>query len=241
MTKGFTLVSAVLLVSMAVACRQQRYAGLSLDETFPDSAVRQLARAAAAGDSNRVDRLLRQGVDINGRGRDNATPLFWSIIVYDLNGFRHLLAKGADANIQPVTRRGVMHLAAMAKDPEFLEAAIAAGGNVNLVSRHDGTTPISSAIIGRRIRNIERLIASGADINFQDPEGVTPAQLAAAINGFDMAYYLLAKGADPMLQTKYGHTIMFPIKNNRVALGSDGEKWRLRVIELLKEKGVRID
>ncbi len=219
----------------------RRYGGMTVAEAFPDSAVRELAKAAATGQNTIVDELINKGTDVNATGTKGVTPLWWSIIVYDFAGFAHLLDNGANPNIQPIGHQNVMDLAAMAKDPEFLDAAIKAGGDVNLVSRFDGTTPIFSAIIGRDLRNIEQLVSHGADLNFQDPTGKTPLIAAADINGFDMVYYLLTRGADPTLRTRTGQTVLFSIKNNRIDPKSEGFRWRQKVIDLLKAKGVDVE
>ena len=224
----------------------RRYGGMTVAEAFPDPAVRNLAKAAAVGDLKIIDKSIAMGIDVNATGTKGVTPLWWSIIVYNFTGFEHLLSKGANPNIQPFGYRNagyqnVMDFAAMAKDSEFLEAAIKAGGDVNLVSRFDGATPIFSAIIGRELRNIELLISHGADLNFQDPTGKTPLIAAVDINDFEIAYYLLARGADPTLKVKTGQTVLFSIKNNRIDPESEGFRWRQKVMALLKEKGIDID
>ena len=219
----------------------RRYGGMTITEAFPDHRVRELARAAADGNRTVIDKLLAKGVNINATGIQNVTPLWWSIIVYNWDGFDYLLSRGADPNIQPVGNQNVMDLAAMAKDHEFLEAAVKAGGNVNLVSRFNGDTPIFSAIIGRSLKNIKLLLAHGADINFQNPNGVTPLIAAADINGYRMAYFLLKHGADPTLKTKTGDTVIFSIKHTRIDRNSTGFQWKMKVINLLKEKGINVN
>lgn len=248
-TGKITLLFCVLTLS--AGC-EQRHAGLTLHEAFPDSAVRQLAKAAASGKTNEIDRLIGQGVSLNSRGNYRLTPLWWSLICENFPGFSHLLSKGADPNLQfDGNYDNVLYVAAMDADSRFLAATIKAGGNVNLVciitnnggisSVSEGTTPLFGAIVGLNRSNVDLLITNGANINFQDRNGTTVLMFASFANDFDIAYDLLSNGADPKLKDKWGHTMMWSVKKSRVAPGSDEYQWRQKVIDLLKEKGISIE
>ena len=236
----------------SACCEEKRYSGLTVKEAFQDTAVRGLADAAASGNIKEIDRLVENGVNINGAGTNGITPLWWAITTGNFEAFAHLLNKGANPNVQTGGgHRNVMDLAAIEKITNYLAAAINAGGDVNLVYQpdktvryrtpFDGQTPLFSAMLPGNKHNIDLLISKGADLNFQDPDGMTPMMIAAGGNGFDIVYELLIKGADPTLKDKTGNTILWNIKHNSLSQESDGYKWRQKVIDLLKKKGVVVE
>ncbi len=70
------------------------------------------------GDTEEIDELLNQGVDINHAGKHGITPLWWALVAYNYEGFAHLLEKGAEPN--PKIRDGwgsVTATAARARQP----------------------------------------------------------------------------------------------------------------------------
>ncbi len=98
---------------------------LNLSANFGDSNVAELALAAARGDTQKIDRLLGGGTNINKVGGIRANSLFWSFYAPNKAGFQHLLDDGADANARDQNGDAVMHLAAADEHPFYLRLAIA--------------------------------------------------------------------------------------------------------------------
>ena len=63
----------------------------SLADVFPAGPNRELAAAAASGDLAGIDRALKAGADVNFRGANGFTPLWWSAWDQNLKGFTRLL------------------------------------------------------------------------------------------------------------------------------------------------------
>jgi hypothetical protein len=141
---------------------------MSIETMFPDEWVRELAEVAAAGHLGEVDRLVAEGVGVNARGNQGATPLLWSM--RNLQGFQKLLSLGADANAVFGDGSSVLHWAATGKNPAFLELALRHGGNPNLVAGTRGETPLFRAV-GAQRKAIELLLSAGADVNARSSEG----------------------------------------------------------------------
>ena len=128
--------------------------------------------------------LLDAGADANAKGRDNMTPLVFSLRYSRTDAFQLLLERGADPNV--VFRSGfgtssekndtVVHKTARGKDFGQFESVMKHGGDANLVGTRWSRTPIFEAIDGnnRVVDRIKLLIESGADINFVDELHYTP-------------------------------------------------------------------
>ncbi|WP_233081986.1 ankyrin repeat domain-containing protein, partial [Rheinheimera soli] len=91
--------------------RQTLLIMMDLDELYPDSHVRALAKAAGKGDILKVRQLVASGVNVNAQGRSKATPLYWAIRKNNLAGFEALLKFGATPNVRFDDSGTMMHWA----------------------------------------------------------------------------------------------------------------------------------
>lgn len=180
---------------------------IPLEQMFQDDRARKLADAAARGDVTEVRDLVEAGANINYKGAQGATPLFWALRNSNLRGFTELLDLGASPNVA-IAETTMMHWGVMHRDVRFLEALLRYGGNPNLVASRGGETPIFSAIGvagNERLRAMNLLVQSGADVDAvnesQEFDGVmfggeTPMLVAANLGRFDLVLELLELGAD---------------------------------------------
>ncbi|NQY66062.1 MAG: DUF2974 domain-containing protein [Alteromonadaceae bacterium] len=136
---------------------QDLLANMSLETMFENTQIRKLAQAAGDGDGELsiVATLVQQGVDVNSRGKGNATPLFWSMKNFD--GYNKLLELGADPNIIFNDGGNVIHWAMRIEDDRFLDAALKHGGDANLVAGMLENQPVFK--IGGSTSKLEILLA----------------------------------------------------------------------------------
>ncbi len=225
---------------------------MSLETMFPDRQVRALAEAAGKGKIRVVEELVAKGVDVNARGKKNATPLFWALRNSNLKGFTNLLELGADPNVV-FGDSSVMHWAAQHEDIAFLKAALQYGGNPNLVAGQFSETPLFKTIGlsgNDRKENRQLLLESGSDINaktvddssYMPTGGETPVMKAAGLGRFDIVYELLESGADYKVKDDTGYDLLGLASRKIGAFvpGSPQEKDLQRVIAWLSERGVKI-
>lgn len=225
---------------------------MPLETMFPDRQVRALAEAAGKGKIKFIDELIDKGVDVNARGKKNATPLFWALRNSNLNGFMRLLELGADPNIL-FADGSIMHWAAKHENIAFLEVALQYDGDPNLVAGQFSETPLFETIglAGNdRKENRQLLLESGADINAKTVEessylpigGQTPVMKAAGLGRFDIVYELLEVGADYKIKNDSGHDLASRVAQDVGAFvsGSPQEKDLQKVITWLSERGVNI-
>lgn len=171
---------------------------MSLSDMFPDERVRALARAAGRGQTDKIDKLVKSGVDVNSRGTLGATPLFWAF--KNVKGFQRLLELGADPNAFYEDGGSVVSWAIQKENTDFLRLAIKYGADVDLVNplpRSGHETPLTEALILNFDESVEILLDAGADVSLAiETTGQTPFALAASQGKFKFLLTMLEKGAD---------------------------------------------
>lgn len=183
---------------------------MDIKTLFPSEDLRKLADAAGKGKTLVIDRLINEGVDVNARGTENATALFWSM--RNERGFNYLLAKGADPNVVFGDGGSVLHWAARKQNCAMLASALKHGGNPNLSAGMFGGSP-AFATISIGIENgipecLKLLLSNNADLEFRDKRGKTLLLFAAGLARFDIASFLLDKGADPTVTDIDGKNVI---------------------------------
>ena len=227
-------------VALAVAAggtsAQVRYGGMSVRDAFPDERVARMVEAASRGDVGTVEAEIQAGADVNYVGTDGISPLLWVMVEArrrgDLSGLEHLLKAGANANYRDEKRKDSAMALAGGDRPRVLELLLKHKGNPNLIG--PAGEPLLHIAAGQfRRENIDLLLKYGADINIHKDNGSTAAQVAARLGRFDLAAYLLDKGLSYNLQG-----LARSVEARHVPPNSEAQRWKNKVILMLKERGV---
>ena len=143
-----------------------------------------LCEACAAGELDRVERLVEEGAAVDVFSDDGWTPLHLAAFFGHGKIVELLLGRGAD-----VAARSLNSNANTA-----LHAALA------------GNPPVSRGPGGDQMMMAGLLIGAGADVNAGDRAGWRPLHLAAANDNIDAIKALVAQGADVHAQNNDGRT-----------------------------------
>ncbi|WP_444897187.1 ankyrin repeat domain-containing protein [Microbulbifer sp. SSSA005] len=210
---------------------------MGLDEIYRDPLVRELAGAAAKGNVGRIDSLVEGGVDVNSKGKHNATPLFWAIS--NEEGFNYLLKLGADPNVVFDDGGSILHWLVVRGKIQLLKAALASGGDPNLISSINEDSLLYLAIGSpNELDSVELLIGAGANVNGTTSSGNTAAMLAAGYNHFETVAVFVKNGVDASIRNESGETLLEKLQSKTSMFDKSSDKGVLlfELIEQLEAK-----
>lgn len=211
-------------------------------DIFSDRRVAALCIAAAQGDIAKIDELVQAGVDVNTRGEEGLTPLYWPLEAKNREGFKRLLEHGADAYVTREKEKGraVVSAAAQAEDPEYLIMILDHGGEVNWVDPHGHQPLLVQTIVFHAPAQMKILLERGADMNAQDGFHATALIEAAATCQFEIALSLLEMGADYTLKDNANNTVMDILERYSSNCDPARQGDYQKLIEYFKARGIEI-
>ncbi|MGH9219080.1 MAG: ankyrin repeat domain-containing protein, partial [Vicinamibacterales bacterium] len=195
-------------------------------KTLTSNGTTALMIAAAAGDTRTITSLVENGSDINARdGAKGETPLMFAAAFNRVDAVKLLLSRGAD---HKVTTKVVDLFALTAPEEEQMarQAGRAAPARADiagatrtyryneLISSQGGMSALHFASRQGFDEVVKALVEGGADLNQLNAGDRTTPLLIAIINGhFDLAKWMLEKGADPNTSAFNGVAPLFGVLN----------------------------
>lgn len=216
---------------------------------FADPLQVRLATAVDAGDAAGVAAAVRDGADISAWGDGGHSLLYWAMARNNLVGFDLLLQHGADVTHDyrdPATfreqrfRDRVIRIALEVDNPGFLQAALRHGLDPDYVLDEKNKETLL-VLAGRRHneRAMQLLLDAGADIDHQDFMGYSPIGEAWLGRDFKTMWFLLERGADPMVGSECGRDVPagFRVYGSR-GVWLDQEEYFEKVVTELVSRGL---
>lgn len=170
-----------------------------------------------------VERLVKEGVDVNARDSMQHTALMKAAHKGNISILQLLIEEGADVNAEDSLGETALIGAAFQEKTEAARFLINHGAMVNQGS----TTPLMWAAFRGNVELIKILLEHGANVNVQNHEALTPLMWAADQGHINAVWMLIAAGADINAQNKSGLTpLMFAAR-----------KGHMPVVRILLNKG----
>jgi hypothetical protein len=204
--------------------------------------VAKLADAVADGDTARIEQLIKSGVNPNAVGDKNTSLLQWAVLNKSKRGLKVLLAAGTDPLHTDDGGDTVVHYAAKANDPEYLDILLTHHVDVNVPNALTGQRPMMSAMMGDRLEQFHKLLTAGADPSLTDHGGNTSLHVAAMINKFQLVLELLQAGGDPGVRNRQNVTFQRYLNMTPTnILTEEARDRRAQIADWLREHNVAVD
>lgn len=149
-----------------------------------------------------VELLLSRGADVNGRNRQDQTPLMWCS--HDTGKIGLLLRYKADVNAVSQSGNTPLMAAAVGVDPyDAMKLLLDNGADVRVVNKRKETVLMRAALFGNA-RSVGLVLGKGIAIDAQDRQGLTALMIALAYENREAFRLLLDSGADVNIATVFG-------------------------------------
>jgi len=238
-------------------------ANVTLKNQFGTSAV---TEAAIVGSAPVIGVLLKAGADPDTRNPEGETPLMAAARSGKVEAARVLLEAGADVNAKEnFGGQSALMWAAAQSQAEMVKFLASHGADVNArgVIRQwerkviteprpkdmnkGGFTPLLYAAREGCVECAKHLVAAGADADLEDPERITPLNMALLNLHFEFAAYMITAGADVDRWDFFGRSPLYmaadvstlPTKGNgaMAVIPSEDKVTALDVARMLLEAG----
>jgi uncharacterized protein len=187
-----------------------------------------LSEAALNGNIALLEKLLNAGADADSPNADGQTALMLVARTGNVAAARLLLKHGAQVNaVERWHGQTALMWAAAQQQPEMVLELVAHGGDVDARSKINdwerqvtsepralhrpvgGLTPLLFASREGCVECAKAIVEAGADLNLSDPEEISPLIMSITNGHFDLASYLLRKGANPNKWDWFGRTPLY--------------------------------
>nr|XP_019934057.1 PREDICTED: ankyrin repeat, SAM and basic leucine zipper domain-containing protein 1 [Paralichthys olivaceus] len=172
-----------------------------------DDNVSMLKKAISKGDTETVEKLLDNGMDVEIRLGFQWTPLMCAVNVANYDLAKVLLDRGASANFSKdhwtVLMASCTASASEDKISRCMELLLSRNADPNMADRSQMTCLMLAARDGYS-KVINLLVSHGADINVQDGNGYTALSVAVQYGREEAVLKLLQLGADKTMRNKVG-------------------------------------
>lgn len=216
------------------------------EQFFTEPLQVRLAVAVDRGDSGAVDAAVRDGADVNARGKDGFSILYWAMARNATGGFEALVKNGADVTVEcrdPAVVTDVreqdfiIRLALAADNPEFLRAVLRHGFDPDYILNEESKeTLLFLAVYRHSEPAMQLLLDAGASIEHRNCAGYTAMASAMQVRDYQAVWFLLQRGADPLIRSDGGRDLpaLFKEYGSRGVRPDQRESFEKVVNELVK-------
>jgi len=204
-------------------------------ERFVAAGGKTLCEAAAKGDQELVEALLKKGADVNAMDTKGAPPLVYGAAGGYEKIVKMLIDRGADVNAMADDGRRALYISVARGDLGIVKLLIAAKADVKLKDGH-GSTALHTAAVWDRQEIAEMLIDAGANVNAIDEAGNSPLDLAQWWSSEKTARLLKASGANIVKASKEDAGLMGRVRGMEI-VGGEVEVDTGRYIHFCGNKG----
>jgi uncharacterized protein len=200
-----------------------------------------LTEAVKLGDVELARMLLEAGASPDSPSQDGQTALMLASTIGSLPIAEMLIKRGAHVNaVETFRGQSALMWAAAEGHADVVDLLLKHGADVKIRAKYDdwtremtsepraqfrhggGLTALLYATRSGCTRCAVSIVKAGADVNQPNPDGITPLINAIDNRAYDIAMFLLDKGANPSTWDMYGRTPLYVAVDMHSYVGFSG-------------------
>jgi ankyrin repeat protein len=178
--------------------------GKTTAEIAESKQAQSLEAAIVSGDSESINKAIKNATDANASFLDQWSPLMLAISAKQLTVANLLITRGANVNAKDKDGTSALALAISSRWRPGIELLLSKKANPNTISTFKGETPLSMSIWQKDLALIELLLRNGANPNFIGAYGADALQTAIQSGRTDDQEALNTTASVVKLLLKYG-------------------------------------
>ena len=167
--------------------------------------------ATMYGNIEVVKFYIALGQDPNMESNNKTTPLMLAAIIENFDMIKFLISQGAFVDVSNAGNSSPIYLAKKKEIRAYLEEQKKIQSKMQ--KQKIDNTPLMQAVVGGNISEVEQLVELGADINervnIYKMTGLSESALMLSAKNYDIAKYLIEKGAYVTAYDRKGENILF--------------------------------
>ena len=173
--------------------------------------------AAENGHINVVEFLLSQGVKVNEKDYDNATPLIYASKSGNVELVKFLIENKANVNTK--TDDGMTALCYAARNGSLSVAKVLVENGAHFINKNDAS-PLVEACGSGHLDLVKLFVENGAKVNVVSRDGYSPLKAAIKRKRFNIFKYLLSKGAKTDIQIDKSNILEYACISNSIDIAN---------------------
>jgi ankyrin repeat protein len=150
---------------------------------------------AQYGSIKTMELLLRLGIGVDVRDKNDSTPLHGALQTGHVAAVEILLEWGADVNFRDKQDTSPLQRAIQSRNLEMVQLLLRFGADIH--SRdYNNSTPLHATLQWGSITAAEMLLERGADVNAHDGQDISPLHRAVQSQNLEVVQLLLRFGVD---------------------------------------------
>ncbi len=186
--------------------------------------------AAWLNEFNIIPILIKNGANLDTKGKNNETPLYLAAFKGNNEAVKLLLDNNANIELKTIFGNAPLHMASYNENIEVISIMLNYGADIDIKTDVRHNSPLHVAAWHGKIKSAIYLLNNGCNINAKTVNGCTPLHRAALNGKTSMIKLLIDRGIELNILDKLGRTPLYCAYKN--------EHWECYNILLKIEKNL---
>lgn len=166
----------------------------------------ELMKAASSKNFNKLNRLVRSGININVQDKEGMTALMYAIQSDDIDGFNLLINSNANIDLLDTRNTNALIMASSGGNLKMLKSLLEIGADPNVQYNQRDFTLLMDASFDGDVERVNLLIDNGANVNAVDTEGLSSISYAVREGHTSSVIRILKENPDLTIKDKKGYS-----------------------------------